>query len=93
MSDSLLSKSQMSMLMKIAIILAAVGAINWYTTVIMHRNLVNTILQNQNKTDLTKTSKNENIIYALIGAAGLLVLYGYFNSFISMHIQSAAPHW
>jgi uncharacterized membrane protein YuzA (DUF378 family) len=93
MSDSLLSKSQMSMLLKIAIIIAAIGAINWYTTVIMHRNLVNTILQKENGTNLKKTSQNEKIIYALIGAAGVIVLYGYFQHLIDLHIQPAAPHW
>ena len=93
MSDSLLSHSQMSTLLNITFIIVVIGAINWYTTVVMHRNLVSTVIQKQDGTDLTKTTKNEKIIYALIGISGIVLLYGYFTHLINMQVLSSTPHW
>ncbi len=90
MANEILSQEHMSMLLKVSVLIAAVGAINWYTTIIMNRNLVNQLLDKKDDAKTKETTKNERIIYALIGAAGVIILYGYFNDLMKMNIRRAA---
>jgi len=73
MSQDLLAKEHMTNLFKISIVIAAIGAINWYTSA-MGKNLVSSIARvEQTKPQLTKT---EQVIYLIVGIAGVIVLYG-----------------
>ena len=90
MSNEIISREQMSMLLKISVLIAAVGAINWYTTVVMNRNLINQLLNKKDDIKAKETTQNERIIYALIGATGVVILYGYFNDMMTMRIRRAS---
>lgn len=90
MSNEIISREQMSMLLKISVLIAAVGAINWYTTVVMNRNLINQLLNKKDDIKAKETTQNERIIYALIGAAGVVILYGYFNDMMKMSIRRSS---
>ena len=87
MSEEMISRENMSMLLKVSVLIAAVGAINWYTTIVMNRNLVNQLLNKKDDPKTNETTKNERLIYALIGAAGVIILYGYMNNLMTMSIR------
>ena len=72
MSQDFISKENMSMLCKVSVVLAAIGAINWYTTS-MGTNLV---------AHISGSSKVERFIYLLVGISGVIVLYCFFNDMI-----------
>ncbi len=72
MSQDFISKENMSMLCKVSVVLAAIGAINWYTT-LMGTNLV---------AHISGSSKVERFIYLLVGISGVIVLYCFFNDMI-----------
>jgi uncharacterized membrane protein YuzA (DUF378 family) len=72
MSQDLISKENMTMLCKVSVVLAAIGAINWYTTS-MGANLVAMV---------SGSTKVERFIYLLVGIAGVVVLYCFFNDMI-----------
>jgi|UniRef100_A0A6C0HE17 uncharacterized membrane protein YuzA (DUF378 family) len=72
MSQDLISKENMSMLCKVSVVLAAIGAINWYTAS-MGTNLVAMV---------AGSSKVERFIYLLVGIAGVVVLYCFFNDMV-----------
>jgi len=79
MSQDLLSKDQMSTLFKVSIVVAAVGAINWYTSA-MGKNLVN--LATGAKQGIPLLTKTEKAIYLAVGIAGAIVLYGLYQEII-----------
>ena len=60
-------------LIKISTIIAAVGAINWASTA-LDINVVNIIFGN-GQNDMSDTSPLEKIIYLVVGASGLYLLY------------------
>ena len=60
------------MLCKVSVVLAAIGAINWYAAS-MGNNLVAMV---------AGSSKVERFIYLLVGIAGVVVLYCFFNDMI-----------
>jgi len=60
-------------LVKISTIIAAVGAINWALTA-LDVNIVNIIFGN-GQNDMSDTSPLEKIIYLVVGASGLYLLY------------------
>ena len=72
MSQDFISKENMSMLCKVSVVLAAIGAINWYTNS-MGTNLV---------AHISGSSKVERFIYLLVGISGVIVLYCFFNDMI-----------
>jgi uncharacterized membrane protein YuzA (DUF378 family) len=72
MSQDLISKENMHMLCKVSVVLAAIGAINWYAAS-MGNNLVAMV---------AGSSKVERFIYLLVGIAGVVVLYCFFNDMI-----------
>ena len=90
MSEEIISRENMSMLLKVSVLVAAVGAINWYTTIVMNRNLINQLLNKKDDPKTKETTKNERLIYALIGAAGVIILYGYMNNLMTMSIRRAS---
>jgi uncharacterized membrane protein YuzA (DUF378 family) len=74
MSQDLISKENMQMICKVSVVVAAIGAINWYTTS-MGANLVAMV---------AGSSKVERFIYLLVGIAGVIVLYCVFNDMVSL---------
>ena len=74
MSQDLISKENMQMICKVSVVIAAIGAINWYTTS-MGANLVAMV---------AGSSKVERFIYLLVGIAGVIVLYCVFNDMVSL---------
>lgn len=74
MSQDLISKEKMQMICKVSVVIAAIGAINWYTTS-MGANLVAMV---------AGSSKVERIIYLLVGIAGVIVLYCVFNDMVTL---------
>ena len=60
-------------LIKLSTIIAAVGAINWAATA-LDINVVNIIFGN-GQNDMSDTSPLEKIIYLVVGASGLYLLY------------------
>ena len=76
MSQDLLTKEQMTTLFKVSIVIAAIGAVNWYTSV-LGTNVVSSVLgTEQDKPYMTKTEK---FVYLIVGIAGVIVLYGAYN--------------
>jgi len=76
MSQDFLTKEQMSTLFKVSVVIAAIGAINWYTSV-LGTNVVSSVLGvEQHKVYMSKTEK---FIYLIVGIAGVIVLYGFYN--------------
>lgn len=76
MSQDLLTKEQMTTLFKVSIVVAAIGAVNWYTS-ILGTNVVSSVLgTEQHKAYMTKTEK---FVYLIVGIAGVIVLYGAYN--------------
>jgi uncharacterized membrane protein YuzA (DUF378 family) len=76
MSQDLLTKEQMTTLFKVSVVIAAIGAVNWYTS-IMGTNVVGSVLGvEQHKVPMTKTEK---FVYLIVGIAGVIVLYGVYN--------------
>lgn len=76
MSQDFLTKEQMTTLFKVSVVVAAIGAINWYTSV-LGTNVVSAILGvEQHKVAMTKTEK---FIYLIVGIAGVIVLYGVYS--------------
>lgn len=86
MSEELLSHDQMSNILKVAIIISAAAAINWYSTNVLNTNFINKFL---NKQDVVQQplSKVERIIYTVIGVAGIIVLYGFWNNAIRLRVR------
>lgn len=79
MSRDFLTKEQMTSLFKVSVVVAAIGAINWYTSV-LGTNVVSAILGvKQYKVAMTKTEK---FIYLIVGIAGVIVLYGLYNGYV-----------
>jgi uncharacterized membrane protein YuzA (DUF378 family) len=74
MSQDLISKENMQMICKVSVVVAAIGAINWYTTS-MGANLVAMV---------AGSSKVERFIYLLVGIAGVIVLYCVFNDMVAL---------
>jgi uncharacterized membrane protein YuzA (DUF378 family) len=72
MSQDLISKENMQMICKVSVVIAAIGAINWYTAS-MGANLVAMV---------AGSSKVERFIYLLVGIAGVIVLYCFFNDMV-----------
>ena len=72
MSQDLISKENMQMICKVSVVVAAIGAINWYTAS-MGANLVAMV---------AGSSKVERFIYLLVGIAGVIVLYCFFNDMV-----------
>jgi uncharacterized membrane protein YuzA (DUF378 family) len=72
-----MSSQNMVDICKIALVVAAVGAINWYTHAIMDFNVVSYVSgTTHQKIMVTKT---ERILYTVVGIAGAIVLYCFFN--------------
>ena len=65
MSQDLVSKDNMKMICQVAVVIAAVGAINWYTT-LMGYNLVAMV---------AGSTKVERFLYLVVGISGVIVLY------------------
>lgn len=79
MSRDLLTKEQMTNLFKVSVVVAAIGAINWYTSV-LGTNVVSAVSGvEQHKVSVTKTEK---FIYLIVGIAGVIVLYGLYNGYV-----------
>jgi uncharacterized membrane protein YuzA (DUF378 family) len=74
MSQDLISKENMQMICKVSVVVAAIGAINWYTTS-MGANLVAMV---------AGSSKVERFIYLLVGIACVIVLYCVFNDMVAL---------
>lgn len=76
MSEDLLTKEQMTTLFKVSVVIAAIGAVNWYTSA-LGTNVVSSVLgTEQDKAYMTKTEK---FVYLIVGIAGVIVLYGAYN--------------
>jgi uncharacterized membrane protein YuzA (DUF378 family) len=72
-----MSSQDMVDICKIALVVAAIGAINWYTCAVMDFNVVSYVAGTTHpKIMLTKT---ERILYTVVGVAGAIVLYCFFN--------------
>jgi uncharacterized membrane protein YuzA (DUF378 family) len=67
------------MICKAALIIAAIGAINWYLST-MDYNLVNKFLGDNKNTKITTTTDLEKFAYLLVGLSGVVLLWCAFFS-------------
>lgn len=78
-----------SLLFKIAMSLAIIGAINWGLIGIFNWNLVDAIFGGGARED---TSSASRVIYALVGLAGLASLFSLPRMRVPEHPREALPH-
>ena len=77
-----MSSMDMSDICKIALVVAAIGAINWYTCVVMDYNLISVIAGTKHQKIMV--NKTERILYTVVGIAGAIVLYCIFDNKINV---------
>jgi uncharacterized membrane protein YuzA (DUF378 family) len=73
------SQKNQDMICKVALVIAAIGAINWYLSV-MDYNLINKFLGDSKQTKVTTTSDMEKFAYLLVGLSGVVLLWCAFFS-------------
>ena len=67
---------------ELALIIAAIGAINWYTSCIMDFNLISKVAGAQHQKQIL--NKTERVLYTVVGIAGAIVLYCFFDNKIKV---------
>jgi uncharacterized membrane protein YuzA (DUF378 family) len=76
----MLDAKNQDLMCKVALVIAAIGAINWYLST-MDYNLVNKFLGDNKQTKITTTSDLEKFAYLLVGLSGVVLLWcGFFSN-------------
>jgi len=73
------SQKTQDMICKAALIIAAIGSINWYLST-MDYNLINRFLGDNKNTKVATTSDLEKFAYLLVGLSGVVLLWCVFFS-------------
>jgi hypothetical protein len=76
-------------MVKIALVLAIIGAINWGLIGFFNFNLVDAIFGGDSR-EMTSTASR--IVYAIVGLAGLASLAVFSRDGVAHHRMEAAPH-
>lgn len=68
------------MICKAALIISAIGAINWYLSTGLQMNLISKYLGDGSQSKITATTDLEKFAYLLVGLSGVVLLWCAFFS-------------